>query len=116
MPNAKNPTSPEYQRLVAANPKYQAAFDRLLAAASSDKRRPRKDQTDSEIMVQSWFECWEQGGNFDTIALGIIPRWSDDDLADWEGISKDAITNAKRIEFARGWIDRTAEEHRALTL
>jgi hypothetical protein len=57
-------------------------------------------------------EYWaELQGFFDTITFGIIPDWSDDDVADWDGISKSEITNARRIEFAKGRIDRTAEDH-----
>lgn len=60
--------------------------------------------------MASWFEYWEHHDFYATIAFGIIPDWSDDSLADWEGISKGEITNEKRIEFAKSSIDRTFEE------
>ena len=101
--NAKTAyTFPVYQRLVSTNPEYQAAIDRLLVATSSNKKRARKgrqarrDRQDEEALAQSWFEYWvEPQSFFDTITFGIVPDWSDDDVADWEGISKSEITNAR---------------------
>src|SRR5262245_6897124 len=95
-------TNAEYQRLLAANPKYQAAVDRLIAEAKPGKRSKHKnktEKTDKEILLQSWVEI---GGTWNIIATGIIPDlWRDGELAAEEGISIDKLTNAKRIKFAR---------------
>jgi hypothetical protein len=92
-------TSPRTeQNLLKTGSKDQAAVDRLVAAA----RRPTAK--DKDALVQSWWDDYALGGHRSFIVTGTLIPWdelSDAQLIADEDISRDEITDARRVRFAR---------------
>lgn len=86
---------------------YQAAVDRLVAAArwSRDK--------DEQALVDCWWDDYEEGHSLELLVTGMqisADQWSDTEMIGYDGVSENEVTDAKRIKFARELMLRDARD------